>query len=133
MQLHHTLGEQLAGPPLVLLVLYELQFRHFKATMWNRTSDLEPQSLQRIQINLFWYASGIGVSATCWSRISQYLDKSQIDFEHTGHVNLKCCSISFKQSKCIVCPQRNTLISFIESNRYSKQTGQLWCMALSTH
>ena len=40
---------------------------------------------------------------------------------------------SRRQAAWIVCPHGSTVICFVESNRYSKQTGQFWCMLFSTH
>ena len=34
---------------------------------------------------------------------------------------------------CIVCPQRSTVVGSTLSNRNSKQMGQFWCIARSTH
>lgn len=36
-------------PPCICLVLYDLHFWHLCATMWKWTSDVSPQSLQRIR------------------------------------------------------------------------------------
>lgn len=120
------------GPPCICRVLYDLQLVHLCAKTWNWTWHCAPQSLQSIQTILFWYNSGIGVFAISWSSLLHILDISQIDFEQTGHEYLQWCCISWTHSKCMVCPQGRTVISFIVSNRYSKHTGQLWCIALST-
>lgn len=114
-------------------VLYDLQLRHFCPTTWYWTSEFAPQSLHRMQTILLWYDSGIGVAAISMSSFSHTFDISHTDLEQRGHAYCKCCCISFRQFTWIVWPHGKTLTTFVESNRYSKHTGQSWCIAPSTH
>lgn len=79
------------------------------------------------------YSSGIGAAATSASILCHTCEKSDTDFKHTGQDSMPFRCMSEKHSECMVWPQRNTEVGRIESNRNSKQMGQLWCMLFSTH
>uniref|UniRef100_A0A2P2KUH5 Zinc finger protein n=1 Tax=Rhizophora mucronata TaxID=61149 RepID=A0A2P2KUH5_RHIMU len=70
--------------------------------------------------------------ATIFLTMLHQFKHSNVNLSKMNGAYRQCLCISFTHSKCIVCPQGNAVMSFIVSNRNSKQTGQSWCIAPST-
>ena len=114
-------------------VLYDPHAPHLWPRTWKRADPRPPQSLQSVETTQAAYSGGMGVAATSSSTRRHTGARSAYERRQVGQASWRWRSISFRQSEWMVCPHGSTAVGRTESNKYSKQTGQLWRIEFSTH